>query len=289
MSGSVEIVLWLHEYELRALEKQLASNGTDVEKRMQEMLADLYSECVPFEERQAIQERINAEHAEAVADQMANTTWAAYHITGHGEDLYFKTSKADTLLAAAKRLRTYLTAEDNPQPVSFAAVLKDRTEITRAEYDQLLDQRLQNTGKVSGVFEMDFDRDTFSAANAMDGWHTYRIHDVSVAAYARVSHGIYQKTEQSPVQQESVGCHTPSAYDLLDILFVVQNQMEAIHKTQQEEFPSNKTLENSFQVVSGHLETLLDSMSMWIADTEDLTQVPLQENENEALTGMQMG
>ena len=187
MSGSVEIVLWLHEYELRALEKQLASNGTDVEKRMQEMLADLYSECVPFEERQAIQERINAEHAEAVADQMANTTWAAYHITGHGEDLYFKTSKADTLLAAAKRLRTYLTAEDNPQPVSFAAVLKDRTEITRAEYDQLLDQRLQNTGKVSGVFEMDFDRDTFSAANAMDGWHTYRIHDVSVAAYAALS------------------------------------------------------------------------------------------------------
>ena len=183
MSGSVEIVLWLHEYELRALEKQLASNGTDVEKRMQEMLADLYSECVPFEERQAIQERINAEHAEAVADQMANTTWAAYHITGHGEDLYFKTSKADTLLAAAKRLRTYLTAEDNPQPASFAAVLKDRTEITQAEYDQLLDQRLQNTGKVSGVFEMDFDRDTFSAANAMDGWHTYRIHDVSVAAY----------------------------------------------------------------------------------------------------------
>ena len=183
MSGSVEIVLWLHEYELRALEKQLASNGTDVEKRMQEMLADLYSECVPFEERQAIQERINAEHAEAVADQMANTTWAAYHITGHGEDLYFKTSKADTLLTAAKLLRTYLTAEDNPQPASFAAVLKDRTEITQAEYDQLLDQRLQNTGKVSGVFEMDFDRDTFSAANAMDGWHTYRIHDVSVAAY----------------------------------------------------------------------------------------------------------
>ena len=62
-------------------------------------------------------------------------------------------------------------------------MFKDRSEITQAEYDQLLDQRLQNTGKVSGVFEMDFDKDTFSAANAMDGWHTYRIHDVSVAAY----------------------------------------------------------------------------------------------------------
>ena len=41
MSGSVEVVLWLHEYELKALDKHLASNGTDVEKRMQEMLADL--------------------------------------------------------------------------------------------------------------------------------------------------------------------------------------------------------------------------------------------------------
>lgn len=183
MSGSVEIVLWLHEYEFRALKKQLASNGTDVEKRMQEMLADLYSECVPSEERQAIQELINAEHAEAVADQMAKTTWAAYHVTSRGEDLYFKTSSADTLLIAAKRLRTYLTAGDSPLPVSFASVFKDRSEITQAEYDQLLDQRLQNTGKVSGVFEMDFDKDTFSAANAMDGWHTYRIHDVSVAAY----------------------------------------------------------------------------------------------------------
>ena len=65
--------------------------------------------------------------------------------------------------------------------------------------------------------------------------------------------------------------------------------MEVIHKTQQEEFSSSKTLENSFQVVSDHLETLLDSMSMWIADMEDLTQVPLQEHENEDLTGMQMG
>ena len=38
MSGSVEIVLWLHEYELKALEKQLASNGTDVESECRKCL-----------------------------------------------------------------------------------------------------------------------------------------------------------------------------------------------------------------------------------------------------------
>ena len=36
---------------------------------------------------------------------------------------------------------------------------------------------------MSGVFELDFDKDTFSAVSTMDGWHTYRLHDVSVAAY----------------------------------------------------------------------------------------------------------
>ena len=183
MSGSVEIVLWLHEYQFKALEHQLAMDGSDIEKTMQELLMDLYSRGVPLEERQAIQERIDAEHAEQAAEQLASTTWAAYHITGRGEELCFKTSAADTLLVAARRLRTYLTSEKDPRPESFAAVFKERTEISRVEYDHLLSQRLENSGKVSGVFELDFDKDTFSAVSTMDGWHTYRLHDVSVAAY----------------------------------------------------------------------------------------------------------
>ena len=183
MSGSVEIVLWLHEYEHKALERQMSLDGSDIEKTMQEMLMELYSQRVPVEEQKAIRERIDAEHAEQVAEQLANTTWAAYHVIGQGEDVYFKTSAADTLLIAAKRLRTYLTKNDTPQSGSFAAVFKDRLEITKEEYDQLLGQRLENTGKVSGLFEVDFDKEIFSAVSTMDGWHTFRLHDVSVAAY----------------------------------------------------------------------------------------------------------
>lgn len=183
MSGSVEIVLWLHEYEHKALERQMSLDGSDIEKTMQEMLIELYSQRVPVEEQKAIRERIDAEHAEQVAEQLANTTWAAYHVIGQGENVYFKTSAADTLLIAAKRLRTYLTKNDTPQSGSFAAVFKDRLEITKEEYDQLLGQRLENTGKVSGLFEVDFDKEIFSDVSTMDGWHTFRLHDVSVAAY----------------------------------------------------------------------------------------------------------
>ena len=48
MSGSVEVVLWLHEYELKALDKHLASNGTDVEKTNAGNACRSISECVPF-------------------------------------------------------------------------------------------------------------------------------------------------------------------------------------------------------------------------------------------------
>ena len=107
--------------------------------------------------------------------------------------------------------------------------------------------------------------------------------------YERVSYGFYQKVELRTAAQEEVALHADSVYDLLDNAFSLQRQMETVHKTQQEQFSSSKILENSFQVVSGHLETLLDSMSMLVADMEDLAQESSQEPENEDLSGMQMG
>ena len=183
MSGSVEIVTWIHEYELKALNKQLTKDGTDVEKLMQKALADLYTERVSLAERQAIQERIEAELAEELARQMANTTWTAYHVTGHGVERYFKTATADQLLHTAMRLRTYLSEEANPHPDSFVGRFRNQQPITKEEFDQMVAQRLENTGRVSGVFDLDFDKELFSAVSTMDGWHTYRMHDVSIAAY----------------------------------------------------------------------------------------------------------
>ena len=48
MSGDVQLELWLHEYKMDALSSVLKEQGTTVEKRMQEMLTDLYVELVPY-------------------------------------------------------------------------------------------------------------------------------------------------------------------------------------------------------------------------------------------------
>ena len=108
MSGSVEIVLWLQEYKLQALEAQLARDGCSTEKLLQDMLDDLYHRRVPLDIQREISERLDAEAAAELAERDANTTWAAYHITEHGDDQYFKTPTGDELLTAAGRLRSYL-------------------------------------------------------------------------------------------------------------------------------------------------------------------------------------
>ncbi len=42
---------------------------------------------------------------------------------------------------------------------------------------------MENTGKVPGVFDIDFDKREFSAVHIMDGWKTFAMDDVSAAVY----------------------------------------------------------------------------------------------------------
>lgn len=107
--------------------------------------------------------------------------------------------------------------------------------------------------------------------------------------YARTSFGFYQKAEPRSVAQESVMRQVPSIYDLLDNMFTVQRQMDAIHQAQREQFPESESLETAFQTVSEHMETLLDCMSMWVADMEDQVQELADEPESDGISEMQLG
>ena len=55
--------------------------------------------------------------------------------------------------------------------------------ITAKEFDDLTTLRMENTGKVRGVFDVNFDKREFSAVHIMDGWQTWAMHDISVAVY----------------------------------------------------------------------------------------------------------
>ena len=173
MADHVDITLWIDRRWKDAIEKHLK------DETLREHLEDVLDEmCNQLPEREY--ERISAE---IYAEEEAARTYAAYHVTERGQEWYFKTSPGEELLDAAVKLRGYVTAEKGTGPDLFIKLFADGHPITVQEYNALTALRMENTGKVRGVFDLNFDKREFSAVHIMDGWQTWAMRDVSVAAY----------------------------------------------------------------------------------------------------------
>ena len=182
MSGDIQFELYLNEYKAEALESVLKADGTSIEQQMQRQLAALYTERVPVEVQREIQQRLGAEYVAYEREAEARRKYAVFHVKENGTDEYFRLDSAVEFLDAALLLRNHLR-----QPVgsagSFAERFQSREKITAGLFDQMVGVRGENTGKVAGAFELDFDKREFSAVHIMDGWRTYSMKAVSTAAY----------------------------------------------------------------------------------------------------------
>ena len=76
-------------------------------------------------------------------------------------ETYFKVSPGEELLAAAQKLRHYLKDSNNAAG-KFIGLFRNREPISPEEFQQMTVQRMENTGKVAGVFDIDFDKREFS-------------------------------------------------------------------------------------------------------------------------------
>ena len=180
MAQHEEIVLWLDRRWKKAIEKHL--KGETLQEHLETVLDELCNQ-LPQREYERISRAIHSEAAAQRAEEEAARTYAAYHVTECGQEWYFKTSPGEELLDAAERLRGYVTGEKSAGPDLFVKLFADGRPITVQEYDALTALRMENTGKVRGVFDINFDKREFSAVHIMDGWQTWAMRDVSVAAY----------------------------------------------------------------------------------------------------------
>ena len=87
----------------------------------------------------------------------------------NGQEWYFKTTPGEELLAVGKKLRGYITKGSGVAPDKFIGMFFGGQPITEKEFNDLIALRMENTGKVKGVFDIDFDKQEFSAVNIMDG------------------------------------------------------------------------------------------------------------------------
>ena len=180
MARQEKIVLWIDRRWLTAIEKRL--NGQTLQEHMEDVLDELCNQ-LPEREYKRISAEIYAEDAARRTEEEAARTYAAYHVTERGQEWYFKTSPGEELLVACKKLRGYITAEKGTAPDKFIGMFFGGQPITAKEFDALTAVRMENTGKVRGVFDVNFDKQEFSAVHIMDGWQTWAMRDVSAAVY----------------------------------------------------------------------------------------------------------
>ena len=109
---------------------------------------------------------------------------AGFHITEDCAEVYLQNESGMEFLQLARRLHDYLQQEQRLPARSFFEATYGCKEISRETFDALAKRRMENTGEVSGVFELDCDARTFSALNIMDGWKAYAMDDIAAAAEA---------------------------------------------------------------------------------------------------------
>ena len=180
MAQHEEIVLWLDRRWKNAIEKHL--KGETLQEHLETVLDALCNQ-LPQREYERISREIYAEDAANREAEEAARTYAAYHVTECGQEWYFKTSPGEELLAVGKKLRGYLTKGNGVAPDKFIGMFFGGQPITVEEYNALTALRMENTGKVRGVFDVNFDKREFSAVHIMDGWRTWAMRDVSPSVY----------------------------------------------------------------------------------------------------------
>ena len=165
MSQQEEIVLWIDQRWKRAIEKHL--NDETLQEHLENVLDELCNQ-LPEREYERISRAIQSEAAAQRAEEEAARTYAAYHVTERGQEWYFKTSPGEELLTVGKKLRSYITSEKAAVPDLFIKMFAGGRPITAEEYNALTAVRMENTGKVCGVFDVNFDKREFSAVHIMD-------------------------------------------------------------------------------------------------------------------------
>ena len=179
MAQHEEIVLWLDRRWKNAIEKHL--KGETLQEHLETVLDELCNR-LPEREYERISREIYAEDAANREAEEAARTYAAYHVVENGQEWYYKTTPGEELLGAARMLRKYLKDTERSTG-KFISLYSQAQPITPEGYRHLMHLRMENTGKVTGVFDLNFDKREFSAVHTIEGWKTWAMQDVSTAVY----------------------------------------------------------------------------------------------------------
>lgn len=178
-----EICVWLDERWYNALSRQLKRKDTTIEDELDAYLDEMLNQLpAPVYER--ISREIWEEDQRHREAEEASRRFSAFRITqdGRTDHLLAEGGASMDALNTAMRLRTYLLRKGNSSE-RFAQTIPAANHIAPEVFQEYAGELRQNTGRIVSVLDIDLDRGEFSTLDVVDGWETYTIRDVSVAAW----------------------------------------------------------------------------------------------------------
>ncbi|MFG6373920.1 MAG: hypothetical protein K1W04_07255 [Oscillospiraceae bacterium] len=177
---SREIAIWIDERWYDALSKHLKDET--LEEHLEGVIDEMCNQ-LPRQEYERISTLIWQEEQRSKEAAEAGRRFAVFHVTEHGESVHFLVEENLEMLQAAVKLRSYLRKPPEDSPAQFLGMFSRGERISAEQFDTYVNERLDNTGRVTGAFDIDLDNGTFDALHIMDGWQRFRIQDISTAAY----------------------------------------------------------------------------------------------------------
>ena len=220
-----KLTLWLDERWYDALSRHLRDES--VEDKLEAYL-DALIDQLPDQVCRRISQEIWREEQQARQEQEASRRFAVFHVTENGNSIHFTVDEPLETLDAAVRLRDYVRKPANEAPVRFTGMFSRGTRISQEQFDAYVTERLDNTGRVTGAFDIDLDKgecsalhgsprnsgrspakrvrpekeeqrneralaggrsEGYEACDDADGWQTFSVNDVCAAVHFSITEG----------------------------------------------------------------------------------------------------
>lgn len=180
---TIEISLWLEQPRYDAIQRALKESDTDLENVMQGRLEEFYRQIVPGQERQKIDEAIEAARLVAGRERIANQKISAFHVVENGQITDFISRRPMDFLDVAQLLRRYLREELPSQPSRFVDCVAAESWLSKWQFENLAEGRMEDFQRMVGVYSLDFDQGEVSVMCPSQGWKCYGMREISAAAY----------------------------------------------------------------------------------------------------------
>ena len=176
MLNSVDITVWFQSEKLEALRQALDQTGSDVEQELEKFLEAFYEQNVPLNQRNAIDSKI-AEEEKCYREECDRQAAEKYRVsivrvTDNEIEHCWKLERSLNILLIAAQLREAIRQSNKQAANYFEQRLGEKKAITLDEVDQFTSARFQGDVHVSGVFSLDFEKQTFTFAEP--GGHMYQ-------------------------------------------------------------------------------------------------------------------